>query len=69
MAVNPNNYSEVAVECDGARGGIPQLKKFEFDHVFGPDKTQEQFFEEVSPFVTSAMDGCVAVDVAGGDGV
>ena len=57
VTTNPNNYSELAVECDGGRGGVPTLKKFEFDHVFGPETSQEQVFEEVSPFVTSALDG------------
>jgi len=31
---------------------------FEFDRVFGPSNTQEDIFEEVEPFVRSAMGGC-----------
>lgn len=57
VTTSENSYSEVAVECEGARGGAPTMKKFEFDHVFGPETTQEQVFAEVAPFVTSAMDG------------
>ena len=37
--------------------GTADFQRFEFDQVFGPDSTQEGVFTEVSPLVTSAMDG------------
>lgn len=35
----------------------PKTSSFSFDHVFSPDITQTQVFEEVQPLVQSALDG------------
>lgn len=34
-----------------------RYQEFEFDHVFGPDATQESIFQEISPLVRSCADG------------
>jgi len=48
-------------------GKAPPLPKaFEFDHVFGSSANQENVFREVSPLVTSVVDGYHASIIAYG---
>ena len=42
---------------DGAAEGNSKDSSFSFDHVFGPDSSQEQVFAGVSELVQSALDG------------
>jgi hypothetical protein len=37
--------------------GAGQKHPFEFDHVFQPESSQEQVFEQTKALVTSALDG------------
>lgn len=30
---------------------------YNFDHVFLPDSTQDQVFDEIKPFIQAALDG------------
>jgi hypothetical protein len=65
--VRPQSEKEVAervssvVECPGEDeiliGSAGAQKSFLFDKVFAPSATQPQVFEEVQPFVRSAVDG------------
>lgn len=34
-----------------------QRSTYNFDHVFLPDSTQDELFEEIKPFVQTALDG------------
>jgi kinesin family protein C1 len=44
------------VRLDLGQGGAKQ--SYAFDACFGPSTTQQQLFDEVSPFIQSALDGC-----------
>ena len=46
-----------SLRVDGAADGNSKDSSFSFDHVFGPDSSQEQVFAGVSELVQSALDG------------
>ena len=46
-----------SLRVDAAAEGNSKDSSFSFDHVFGPDSSQEQVFAGVSELVQSALDG------------
>ena len=48
---------KVVVRQEDAPGGKPLVKEFPFTHVYGPESTQEQVFEDSEPLMTSVLDG------------
>ena len=48
---------KVIVRQEDAPGGKPLVKEFPFTHVYGPESTQEQVFEDSEPLMTSVLDG------------
>jgi kinesin family protein C2/C3 len=48
---------QVCLSSGAAGAGDGDTKKFEFERVFNPQSSQEEVFERISPFVTSALDG------------
>lgn len=49
---DPSQETELQIMCSDS-----SKKKFNFDHVFGPQDNQEAVFAQTSPIVTSVLDG------------
>ncbi|KAK9756745.1 hypothetical protein RND81_01G118100 [Saponaria officinalis] len=52
VEILPSQDHELNVVCADST-----KKQFKFDHVFGPDTSQEDVFAQTSPIVTSVLDG------------
>merc|ERR1719453_2810773 len=47
----------VIVRQEEGAGGKPMVKEFPFTHVYGPESTQEEVFNDSEPLMTSVLDG------------
>jgi len=53
----PKNKTDVDILHESFEKADPSKRKFQFDHVFSPQSSQQEVFDEVSQVVQSAFDG------------